>query len=313
MIDFSTDKIRSTEGREAWGDQLATLCGRAASLRFSDDGFEASIKMRDVGGINIGRLVHNAREITHDKGVHVDARGKHLMLILQLGGQAQIVQGGTETEIGAYELAIIDTYRPFVSRFNGPTTQIVAYIPAAELTSRSSASSFSRPRRWSGREGAGGLTRSTLLFIARSAARLDESDSEYARQSLIGLVQHLTDRDHAQRAQASANVPDSRVRSFIDARLADPDLSPSQIAASCGISLRRLHRIFADTSWSVCSWIRHRRLEKCRQALLDPAQDNLSISQIAFRWGFNDAAHFSRSFRAAYNYSPRDVRLRLHS
>jgi AraC-like DNA-binding protein len=34
----------------------------------------------------------------------------------------------------------------------------------------------------------------------------------------------------------------------------------------------------------------------------------MSITQIAYRWGFNDAAHFSRSFREAYNTSPRNVR-----
>jgi AraC-like DNA-binding protein len=33
-----------------------------------------------------------------------------------------------------------------------------------------------------------------------------------------------------------------------------------------------------------------------------------SISDICFRWGFNDAAHFSRSFRADYGMTPRAFR-----
>ena len=33
-----------------------------------------------------------------------------------------------------------------------------------------------------------------------------------------------------------------------------------------------------------------------------------TISEIAFGWGFNDAAHFSRAFRARFGCSPRDVR-----
>jgi AraC-like DNA-binding protein len=58
----------------------------------------------------------------------------------------------------------------------------------------------------------------------------------------------------------------------------------------------------------VSDWIRKRRLERCREELLDPAYDTLSITQIAFRWGFNDAAHFSKKFREAYSQTPRSVR-----
>ena len=32
------------------------------------------------------------------------------------------------------------------------------------------------------------------------------------------------------------------------------------------------------------------------------------MSDIAFSWGFNDAAHFSRSFKEQYGMSPREFR-----
>jgi AraC-like DNA-binding protein len=34
-------------------------------------------------------------------------------------------------------------------------------------------------------------------------------------------------------------------------------------------------------------------------------QAHLSISEICFRWGFNDAAHFSRAFREQFATTPR--------
>ncbi len=308
MIDFSTMTMRSEEGREAWKDQLAALCGRAATLSFFDRGFEASIKTRDVGGISVGYFRHNASGITHHERASADARCQHMMLIMQMSGRLTMSQGGLETEIGPTELALIDTYRPFVSRFAGPTKQLVAYLPAAELTTRCSASTFARPQRWSGRSGIGGLARSALTTIARSADRLSDSDAVHARQMLIGVVKHLVERDRLPQVDADDVLPDQRIRAFIDAHLADPDLGPAQIASGCGLSLRRLHRSFVESQWSVCGWIRHRRLVKCREDLLDRAQARMSITQIAFRWGFNDAAHFSRSFRDAYQQSPREVR-----
>ena len=308
MIDFSTVAMSQNEGRDAWVDQITALCGRAASLRFSSEGFEASIKIRDVGGIGIGYLLHNASEIAHDRRALTEDRCRHVMLVMQLSGRAIVSQGNTETEIGANDLAIIDNCRPFVCRFSGQSRQLAAYIPAAELMTSCPASTFSRPQRWTARDGISGLARSTLMSGARSVDRFEDSDAVYARQMLIGIVKHMVERDRLSQETAQHALPDHRIRAFIDAHLADPDLGPAQIAVGCGISVRRLHRSFVDTEWSVCEWVRHRRLARCREDLLDPAKDGLSITQIAFRWGFNDAAHFSRAFRSVYDQSPRDVR-----
>jgi AraC-like DNA-binding protein len=32
------------------------------------------------------------------------------------------------------------------------------------------------------------------------------------------------------------------------------------------------------------------------------------LTRIAFRWGFNDSAHFSRAFTAEYGVTPREYR-----
>jgi AraC family transcriptional regulator, positive regulator of tynA and feaB len=52
------------------------------------------------------------------------------------------------------------------------------------------------------------------------------------------------------------------------------------------------------------------RLARCSKELLNPVCNGLSIEQIAYRNGFNDAAHFSKSFRARYGVSPREYRKR---
>ena len=311
MIDFSTVAVRRNEGREAWSDQMTALCGRSPSLGFPDEVFEASIRVRDVGGIDIGHLVHNVSEIAQDKLALGREHCRHMMLFMQLSGRTIISQGGAETEIGVNELALVDTYRPFACRFIGQTRQLAAYLPAAELMTSCPASSFSRPYKWTIGDGVGRLARANLATMARMSDRFDAADAMHARQMLVGLVKHMVERDRLPKRDTQNVLPDYRIMAFIDAHLADPDLGPAQIAAGCGVSVRRLHRSFVDTEWSVCEWIRHRRLARCREDLLDPAKDGLSITQIAFRWGFNDAAHFSRSFRSVYDQSPRDVRRQL--
>lgn len=310
MLDFTTTAMHPDEGRDAWRDRLAALCGRRALMRFSPEPFRGSIRHRDVGGISICHFTHNIREIEQNRLPQADDHCRYMMLVMQLGGRSQISQAGTDMALSAGELAIIDSFRPFATRFEGATTQLIAYLPAAELAASCSSSALARPYRMSGHDGINTLARSTLLAIARSADRLGDEDAAHAREMLTGVVRRIIDRDRKIFVSPASALPDRRIRAFIDARLADPNLTPCQIATGCGVSLRRLHRSFAGTEWSVCSWLRHRRLEQCRRDLLDPARDRLTITQIAFRWGFNDAAHFSRSFREAYGHSPREVRRR---
>src|SRR3546814_14556480 len=60
-----------------------------------------------------------------------------------------------------------------------------------------------------------------------------------------------------------------------------------------------LHRLFSETGQSVGDWIWRRRLERAARDLTDPRFKGRSILNVAFDWGFNDASHFSRTFRSA--------------
>ena len=55
-------------------------------------------------------------------------------------------------------------------------------------------------------------------------------------------------------------------------------------------------------------YVRVRRLEECRKDMLDFRHRAKTITEIAFGWGFSDAAHFSHAFRKQFGISPRAFR-----
>ena len=61
-----------------------------------------------------------------------------------------------------------------------------------------------------------------------------------------------------------------RIHAHIDRNLASTDLSPTSIAAAHFISTRHLHGLFQEQGTSVSTWIRIRRLERCRRDLVNP-------------------------------------------
>lgn len=101
----------------------------------------------------------------------------------------------------------------------------------------------------------------------------------------------------------------SEAKRHIDTHLTEQTLTPATIAEALHISLRSLHLAFESESASVARTILSRRLERCREALEQPGLRHLSIEMIAGRWGFSNASHFSRAFRAMYGCSPRDWRV----
>jgi AraC-like DNA-binding protein len=106
--------------------------------------------------------------------------------------------------------------------------------------------------------------------------------------------------------------PDSKdifpkMSEYIDRELRDTSLSPQKIAETFGCSLRSTHLIFSKHSKTISSEIRNRRLERARLILIRHA-NALSISAIAFKFGFTDPGHFSRLFKARYGSTPREYR-----
>ena len=80
------------------------------------------------------------------------------------------------------------------------------------------------------------------------------------------------------------------------------------IASANHISVRYLHKLFHEEGTSVARWVRERRLDNCRRDLEDPALARRGVQAIARRWGFQDAAHFTRIFKASFGEPPGQYR-----
>jgi acetamidase/formamidase/AraC-like DNA-binding protein len=103
-----------------------------------------------------------------------------------------------------------------------------------------------------------------------------------------------------------------RIAQTIERRLAEPEMSLADVAQENGMSVRNLQKLFETFDKTFSSYLRARRLERCRHDLSTPLLSQLSISEICYRWGFTDPAYFSRSFRENFGVSPREFRKNPH-
>jgi AraC-like DNA-binding protein len=99
----------------------------------------------------------------------------------------------------------------------------------------------------------------------------------------------------------------NRIRAYVRQHIQDPDLGPAQVADAIGITDGYLHKVVRSEDSSIMRFILSERLKRCRMELAREARIE-NISQIAFNWGFNDASHFTRTFRSKFGLSPREYR-----
>jgi len=99
----------------------------------------------------------------------------------------------------------------------------------------------------------------------------------------------------------------------IDQRFCREGLSPTSVAEALGISVRQLHRLFERGGESFAQVVMRKRLDLCRKFLEASAHADLSISEIAFKCGFESLPTFYRNFRQRFGTTPREARdLALH-
>jgi AraC family transcriptional regulator, positive regulator of tynA and feaB len=141
----------------------------------------------------------------------------------------------------------------------------------------------------------------------RSSFDLGEIVAQMTRLALLDSLASGEDEAGAAPLNSRDQLRE-RVKFYISAHLADPELSIDKLAALARCSKRYLHMIFRPENRSICDYIVQARLARCREDLIDPRNARRSITEIAYAWGFNSSNHFSRCFKREFGVSPRAVR-----
>jgi AraC-like DNA-binding protein len=97
---------------------------------------------------------------------------------------------------------------------------------------------------------------------------------------------------------------------YVDAHLAEGDLTVANVATVFGLSDRYVRSLFEEDGEALSTYIQRRRLEGSARQLRDPMWRVRTVSAIAFDWGFNSLASYDRAFKARFDISPGEYRAR---
>jgi AraC-like DNA-binding protein len=196
-------------------------------------------------------------------------------------------------------------------RFESPFQQYVLRLPGPTLRTALRDTQLLTASTVSGQRGAGhlmiGMIRTLAADIDTLAPESAAAVAESVTQILIAGLSALPAARQQPVSQLTAYHRE-QIKACARARLCDPALTVAGIAAQLHLSTSTLHRAWAGEACSIAEWLWAQRLDAARRDLCDPSFSARSVSEIAFSWGFNDAAHFSRAFRARFGCSARELR-----
>lgn len=240
---------------------------------------------------------------------HLNSQDAYFIVML-LSGDYRLEQNGREVLLQPGDMTIYDATRPHRIHCPGEFTKLILSIPRAVLRDRVAGIDFCTARRIPGTKGIGFVASNFLRSCGAQADRLQVHEfsklSDHALDLLTLAVTSVRPVDVNLSRSRAASI--NGIKTIIEQNLRDVDLDTSMITRYAGLSARYINRLFENEGTSLMRYVWRCRLENCRKDMLNPVYAGHRLTDIAFRWGFNDAAHFSRTFKQQFGCSPREFR-----
>jgi AraC-like DNA-binding protein len=305
----STHAVRGDERAGFWVDYVARALINVECSGKSSEGIDATLRKRDLGLFRACDIVANRHAVVRTPhNIRADQRDA-VFICLMNEGQGYTFQDVECVTHAPGDIVLYDTSVPYGHGFPADMAMTVIDVP------RETFEAHVGPWRYGGLvkiDRSDGVNSWAAQQIYRLLGQRHDPESPAREQiaaKVLELVQSML-RIHDGDASLTKSTINTlwRAKAYIEDHLADEELDCHAVSRALRLSPRQLARVFGIEGVPITRYILARRLERCRADLSDRALKHLTVSQIAFRWGFNNSAHFSRSYRARFGETPTDAR-----
>lgn len=306
---WSTEQLPPARQFDRWCEFVNEAHLHWAIKRDQYDRFPAFIREGRFGEFRMANLTASGSRIRGNRGKVEIAQDEEALynFLYVAGGSISLEIDGKDVNLFPGNFVLWDTTRPMVFVTGEGLQQITLAVTHERLHRIFPEAGTFVGRTVACSTGFNQLLADHLVSLDQQFGDLTGEQARTALDATINLaISSLKFTNSANHLHSSAIL--RRVKDFIEANIAEYELSIPIIAAEHAISVRHLHRLFHEIDTSVSTYIIQRRLELCREDLISCAHKRATITDIAFRWGFADSGTFSKCFRRHYGVTPRQFR-----
>ncbi len=310
MEKYSTISLPTNGRAAAWNALYATRMSQVEFTPADQQGFGAELSIGTLGPVKLAKLTMDSYCVERSKDHINDNRPRIFSLLLQAKGSSVIHHCGHESNLDEGDFVLVDTGLPhFFDTKDFSVTIMVRVLPSLLREYLPTPEQFSGLRLGHA-VGLAGTLGAMVESLSESVGNGISPDHEdrVARHLLEMISMSYTAGFDISGESAILWRRRNDVISFIEDNLRDPELSSASIASSLNLSPRYLRAVFSVSGEKISAFILRRRLEECARQMKSPAWNGHTLTEIAFSWGFNSAAHFTRCFRDKFGMAPREYR-----
>jgi AraC-like DNA-binding protein len=309
---LSTESVAAPQRVAFWTDLVCdTFVQLECDAPAGADAIDGELVSDRLATLELTRVTATAQQVRRTPAKIARASEDYFLVSIQTAGRGVVSQDGRDALLAPGDFALYDSTRPYTLTFDGSFQQIVLMLPGPTLRTALRDTDRLTATRVPGDRGAGHLMINMIGTLAADIGTLaPESATAVADSVAQILIAGLSALPAARRPAVSQLTAYHReqIKALVQQRLRDPEFGVAQIAAVLRMSASTVHRVWGGEACSLSDWIWAQRLDAARRDLCDPALAARGVGEIAYACGFNDAAHFSRAFRARFGCAPRDLR-----
>lgn len=304
---FTSESYARDDRLEAWRDVLAAVGLQPASASAFDDG-HATASHRNAAGVALTRIAAGSQGIAP-----LPQSGEGLpIVLLPIEDGAMLRQGGSHRIVPVGHLLLLPRQGDWSLMFQRDMRAIILSVTAEARHGRLIGRPIASEARVVAPAGFADVFSRLLDATSRTLETLSDVEWAAIAQSLVDLLLTLAHQSTSPASEVAGTATQAatlhRICQTIERNLDNPELAPSRVAQAEGISERYLQKLFEGVGDNFSHYVRERRLQRAWSDLSNPAEAHRSISEIAYRYGFSDSAHFSRAFRHRFGLPPREFR-----
>ncbi|MEO6531096.1 MAG: AraC family transcriptional regulator, partial [Specibacter sp.] len=219
-------------------------------VRSSDpDHFHGRLRSRLLDELSIIEVTATGHSVHRTPSLIASSDRLYFKLNLQLAGTGILVQDNREAVLQPGDLAVYDTSRPYTLAFESNCRTLVLMFPHDVLDLPAGSVGQLTATRLAADKGLGRMISPFMTQLADNLDVLSGPSGHRLAHNTVDLLSTLFAAELDQ-AEPSPGRPHEelrgRIRRFIEANLADPELSPASVASAHFISTRHLHNVFQE-------------------------------------------------------------------
>ena len=293
---------------DTWIDKLKAAQGSDwCPGRRPSGPFRAALRHKVIGELNVIESRCDPCSGFRSKDHAAQHEEPSVILLSYLEGGEHIEFGGQRFTLSAGDTFVWDSSQATRFEVYEPLHKVALAMPTRLLSHDVVSTLRSVSRKFDVSSG----SRFLLNNLIRGVADRDFDDADIEADTILDAVNTFVlgaARVEGRPDKSLRQQQQREIIRYIEQHLTDPALSVGQIAEVHRISKRYLHWLFREESMTVNEFIILRRLQSCREELINPEVAHLHVSQIAYAWGFANQSHFSKRYRAQFGESPTETR-----